>query len=128
MSAKCVRCNDWIESQGDLVVSFSGLKLKPFHSACYATSLRDRDSAPASSYPINGLIFTRTSLILALVGLIFLLAPRLSFTLFSLKQSLLINLSGLEELFISLVFIGVFFGPGLIRFYSWDRFERRMRK
>lgn len=104
----CHECGLPIESQRDLIVTWSFLILRPFHTACYGEALKDERTFRLSNYPMNGPWATLWAVIGGLLAFIFLLLP---------------SVQGIPGPLLSLLL--VLFGV-LPRLYSWWRYESRL--
>lgn len=102
----CEKCVGEIEHREDLVTSTSFLTIVPYHEKCYAKDLKGFKTISLSNYPINGITSNVATIIIFILGIIWLIVAE-----------------DLEK-WVSILFLV----PVIYRLYSYIVFERHLDK
>lgn len=104
----CWECGEPIESREDLITSWRWLAVRPFHSPCYAKTLKGFRTIFTYNYPINGF----SGNFAAVVGVVF----GFYFAPYLFTKGIVVG---------ALWLILAFLAP-VARVYSWWRYERHL--
>ncbi len=119
----CFECGQGIGNRSDLITVIRWLKIKAFHASCYAKSMKGWSAIGLANMPLNSVTFSLEAIGMAFVG-IFVIEPLAKWERMWSPGPL----DSFPRWVTTLVVYGLTLIPAGIRFYSWEKYEKRLRE